>query len=300
MAEEQLDEQVEDGQEEALTSQADPKVQAEAKRMGWIPPDRYKGDPEKFVDADVFVKRGEEVLPIIKHQKSQLESKVAKLAEENAHLVEVVKKNEEAMKALERYHTGETKRKVEQVRKELKAAYAKASEAGDHEAMAEVTDQMTQLNAKVDETAEDEEETPKSRTPAPKSNGLDPEFIEWAEDTGWYGKDRRRTALANAVAAELRQGGEEATGREFLDLVREEVENTMPLGRRPNPNKANGGSARGGAAGGGGGRKGYESLPADARAACDSYNNELVGEGRRYKTTAEWRAAYAKQYYEDA
>ena len=41
-----------------LESKATPEVQAEAQKMGWIPPERYKKAPEQFVDADEFVERG--------------------------------------------------------------------------------------------------------------------------------------------------------------------------------------------------------------------------------------------------
>lgn len=279
-----------------LESKADPEVQTQAQRLGWIPPERYKGDPERFVDAEEFLRRGEEVLPIIKKQKAQLESDVGRLSGEVSHLKEIITKNQEAMAALEEYHTSETKRKVAQVRKELKSEIMRASEAGDHAALAEATDQLSQLNEKVEDT-----ETPALRKPAaaPPPQSLDPDFVAWAEDTGWYGTDRRRTALANAVALELREGGEKSKGRDFLDLVAAEVEKELPVRRRtpPNPEKVSGGRPGNGS---GGGRKAYADLPPEAKSACDSFADQLVGEGRRYKTLAEWRSKYTKDYFEEA
>ena len=54
--------------EVVVESAAAPEVQAEAEKLGWIPATRYKGDAERFVDADEFIKRGETVLPIVKEQ----------------------------------------------------------------------------------------------------------------------------------------------------------------------------------------------------------------------------------------
>jgi DNA repair exonuclease SbcCD ATPase subunit len=286
-----LDEGQED--EAVLDSKADPALQAQAQRLGWMPPERYKGAPEKFVDADEFVRRGEEVLPIIRQQKAKLESDVGRLSGEVSHLKEIIAKNQEAMTALEEYHTGETKRKVAQVRKELKSEIARASEAGDHEALAEATDQLSQLNERVEETAPVEKQKE-----LPPAEQLDPGFIAWAEDTGWYGKDRRRTALANAVAVEMREKGEKSTGREFLDLVAAEVETELPRVRRarPSPEKVAGGRLGSGSSGG---RKGYADLSAEAKVACDTFADQLVGEGRRYKTLADWRAKYAKDHFEE-
>lgn len=288
------DEQVLDKEaDEPLESKAEPDVQAQAKRMGWIPPERYKGAAEKFVDADVFLRRGEEVLPIIKQQKAKLEGEVTRLSGEVNRLAGIIEKNQEAMVALEEYHTAETKRKVTAVRKELKAEIVRASEAGDHEALAEATDQLSQLNEKVEETREEEK-----REEVPPPVKLDPAFVSWAEETGWYGKDRKRTALANAAAVELREQGETAVGREFLDLVTDEVEKVIPSRRqRANPDKTS--SSRPASRGNGGG-KSYADLPAEAKHACDGFTNQLVGEGRRYKTKTDWQAAYAKNYFEEA
>ena len=295
MAEESVAEQAEETV--ALESKVDEATQANARKMGWIPPERYKGDPEKFVDADEYIKRGEEVLPIIKQQKAKLEQQVGTLTGKVSQLEEIITKNQEAMLALEEYHDGETKRKVAEVRKQLKSEIARASEAGDHEALAEATDQLSQLQDKVDETAETGKRTTAKQPPATK---LEPYFTEWAEETGWYGSDRRRTALANAIALELRQEGETATGREFLDLIAAEVDKTLPSKRREaqgNPDKVGGGRASGG--GGGGRGRSYADLPSEAKTACDGFANQLVGAGRRYKTLNDWRAAYAKSHFEE-
>jgi len=37
----------------AVESVQPPEVQARAEELGWIPPSRFHGDPERFVDADV-------------------------------------------------------------------------------------------------------------------------------------------------------------------------------------------------------------------------------------------------------
>ena len=48
---------------------------------------------------------------------------------------------------------------------------------------------------------------------------------------------------------------------------------------------------------GAGGGKGFDSLPADAKAQCKADAREFVGEGRPFKTTAEWNKHYADLYW---
>jgi len=292
-----MDPELSTGEDTAvLESTAPPEVREKALDMGWIPPERYKGDPDKFVDAEDFVRRGEEVLPIVKARARKLEGQVGELTGKVTHLESLIKANAEAMEALEQYHTAETQRKVAQVRKDLKSELARASEAGDHEAVAEATDQLVQLNAKVEEA----EAAPKPRKPElPAEQPLSPEFKEWAEDTGWFGKDRRKTAVAMAVAQELRAAGETATGRDFLDLVAAETNKTFNGGAAARPSSDKVGSGRPGAGQRISGGKTYNDLPPEAKAACDSYAKQLVGEGRRHKTLADWRAKYTQQYFEE-
>ena len=38
-----------------VESQQPIEVQREAEKMGWIPPTRFKGDPSRFVDADIYI-----------------------------------------------------------------------------------------------------------------------------------------------------------------------------------------------------------------------------------------------------
>ena len=67
-------------------------------------------------------------------------------------------------------------------------------------------------------------------------------------------------------------------------------------GGAPRPtSKVESGSPRGK---GGGGSQSYDSLPADAKAACKEFAADLVGEGKVYKTLKEFQTYYAKTYYE--
>ena len=50
-----------------------------ARAQGWRPKDEYNGNPDRWVDAEAFVKRGEEELPVVRERNRHLESRVTEL-----------------------------------------------------------------------------------------------------------------------------------------------------------------------------------------------------------------------------
>ena len=286
----------EQGEDQAVQSAATPERQAEAEKMGWIPPERFKGAPEKFVDADEFIERGETFLPFIKENNKRLKNEVGTLT---AQIQQTNAKLDKAMKMLddqEERHSVETQRAVEKARIDTKAALAAASKEGDHEAVAELTDQLTKLNA-ADAGEDGKQDKPVVNTDTNRQAQVDPVLLAWQqEEAPWFGPDKRRTALALVVAQELREGGEGATGRRFYQLVAAEVEKTLGTDTRAKEDKVEGGRNSGDSRANGGG-KGYSALPAEAKKACDDDARKFVGDGKRYKTQAEWRTRYAELYF---
>jgi len=280
-----------------VESSATPEVQQKAERMGWIPATRFKGDPARFVDADMYLERGETVLPIVKEQNKRLHAEIEALRTNQSRTEAALAAATKAIDEIEERHTVATQKAVEGARTQLKAQLVAASEAGDHEAIAELTDRMVQLKAA--EAAA----PPAPKTPAPPPPFVaTPDLQEWNDENPWFGKDTRKTNLALTIAQELREGGETATGKVFFDKVRDELEVTLgtKVDALPPTSKVEGG--RNGSAGESrqtGGR-GYSALPADAKAACDADARQFVGATKRYKTAADWRSRYAEIYFEGA
>ena len=275
----------------AVESAQSTDVQAAAEKMGWIPPSRFRGDPERFVDADVYIERGETVLPIVKEQNKRLHAEVAGLREESAKTAAALKAAQTAIDQIEERHSVETQKAIEAARRQVKAQLSAASEAGDHEGVAELTDQLTQLNVVTPGPAKREEPLPPPTAFVPPAD-----LREWNAENPWFGTNKRKTALALGIAQELRDAGHTDVGRSFYEKVGAEV--AKELGETAlRSDKVEG--ARGGGDGEprNGGRKSYASLPADAKASCDADARRFVGEGKKYKNVADWRARYAELYF---
>lgn len=277
-----------------VQSQATPEVQAQAEKMGWIPPTRFKGDPERFVDADAYVERGETVLPIIKEHNKRLTQEVETLRADSAKTAAALKAAELAIAQIEERNSVATQKAVEAARRQVKAQLAAANEADDHEGVAELTEQLIIMNA-----AEKEAKATPIVPSVPTPPAIDPAMTAWNNDNPWFGADKRKTAYALAVAEELRAGGERAQGRDFYELVGAEVAAAFPTKEKPTPVDKVEGSRNGSSSESSGKGKGYASMPADARAACDADAKTFVGDKKKFKTIADWRSRYAELYFQE-
>ena len=273
-----------------IQSAAAPEVQERAEKLGWIPPERFKGDPTRFIDAEDYLERGETVLPIVKEHNRRVQVELDNLRQESSATAAALRSAQLAIEQIEERHTVATQKAVANARLQVKAQLAAASEAGDHDGVAELTDQLTQLKTaeEVARKAEPIVAPPVPFTPAP-------EMVEWNAENPWFGRDKRKTALALGIAQELRENGESSTGRRFFDLVAAEMEQTLAPATSA-ASKVEG--ARGGVGASKSGTKGYDALPADAKAACESDMRNFVGPNKRYKSAVEWRNRYAELYFE--
>jgi len=280
-----------DAEATLVESQATPEVQQAAEAMGWIPPKRFKGDPDRFIDADTYIKRGEEVLPIVREQNKRLHSELDTLKRESQQTRAALDKATKTLEQLEEVHTVATQKAVEDARRQLKIQLSAASEAGDHDGVAELTDQLVKMNAAVPDKAPAEKVTPPAEFTPP------PDLAQWNAENPWFGTNKRKTALALGIAQELRDAGETSQGRVFFDLVTAELDKELGTSQ-PRGDKVEGARGNGEAGGTGTGNKAsYAAMPAEARAACDSDAKRFVGEGKKYKTIADWRTRYAEIYH---
>lgn len=281
-----------------VESAAPPEVQARAEKMGWIPATRFKGDAATFVDADEYIKRGETVLPIVKEHNRRLEAQVTRLESDNRAIAATLAKAQTAIEEIEERHTVATQKAVEKAKADVKAQLAAASEAGDHIGVAELTNQLVELNTAVPE----EKKAAPVVVPQQRQEVVDPELVAWNTENTWFGTDTIKTQLALAIATELRQKGERATGAAFYDKVKLITEKRyVPDGEAaPTVDKVGGARNGGGSEDNrsGGEKRSFSDLPADAKAACQADTKNFVGPNKKYKTAAEWHSRYAEIYFE--
>lgn len=273
-------------------------IEVKAKEMGWVPLEDFKGNPDNWRDADEYVSRGEEILPIVRKDNERLRAEVAQTKAETARLKALVEAGQEAIVELKTFHSEDTRRQVEKAQKELRAAIKQAKADGDEDREETLREELTEVNAALKEAGP----TPTRDTPnVPSQPRVDPAFISWQNDNPWFETDAKRTALTVAIAQELRADPKNVglVGKAFYDKAAagaDEILNPRP-GRGHSKLEDGGGSGGPGGGPGSPGGKTFRDLPSEARDVCDRQAAKLVGEGRAFKTKEAWRAHYVEQFF---
>jgi hypothetical protein len=218
--------------------------EAEALKLGWVPKEKFRGNPERWVDAKAYVDRGNEVLPIVKAQLRKTEAEL-----------EEFKKTSAEWRTFSEAHTerqvNEWKAKYEEAVRDKSAALTQ----GDGEKFVEAEARQKQLEA-------EKPQPPKTEA----TKGPDPEFKAWLDENPWYVSDRKKRLKADLIGADLVQDG--LRGRALYDAVKERLEEL----EQDSTGTTRSGPQRGGrTAASTKGARTYENLKPDYKDACDRF-----------------------------
>lgn len=256
---------------EAPQQSAEPSYEDRALAMGWTPKTQFKGDPEKWVDAETFVKRGEEFLPFLKANNRRLEQALEKANAKIASLDKAVRGSiEHISKAEQRAYT--------RARADLEAELEQAAAAGDAETVKAVTKDIVALEKEVSAKPEkDEPDTP-------------PEMAEWLEANPWFGKDRAMTAACQAIANDVFEEG--YTGKAQLREVDKRIRAEFPhkFEKPENPNRKAPAAVEGFGSTPRPRGKSYSDLPPEAKQMCDEFCRDIKGMTRE---------KYVREYFKE-
>ena len=243
--------------------------EAEAKVEGWTPQSEWKGDPSRWVDAETFVKRGEEILPIVNAKNRKLVETVDGLRRE----IDDLKVGNSQFREFHEQALTRERQAKESAIAQLEAVRKKAITDGDGEAFDRADKQITKLRAQPDKTPQ-------------LSDGQK----AWLAENPWYESDRVLRALADGLSDGLAQERPELVGKKgFLDELTKRVKAEMPH-KFENPNRQRETVENTQQRGNGNGKaKTYENLPADAKTACDRFVRTIPGFTKeQYVATFDW------------
>lgn len=283
-----MDEELETGAEGAEGAADAAAVEARAKAMGWAPKEKWRGDPEIWVDAAEFVERGERVMPILRANSRKLEDKAAELERQNRELANQLTELRGSMDEFVGVQRDMMKERLAQQRTEIRRQLREARDSGDDTAIDALENSLETNTKQQDKLEKQAEKPPAEETPPPN-----PHYDAWRESNPWFGgtskEDRRKTALAMEYAREA--AGQKLSEKAFFDYVDEQLAETAP----PPVRKTESGRPSGGGAAAPG-TGGFDKLPPDAKAQAKKDAARFVGPNKLFKTEAAWFAHFAEQY----
>lgn len=278
--------------------------ESEARGMGWKPKEEFRGDPDRWSDAETYVKRGEEFLPIVQSNNRKLKETVDHQQTRLLELERVNKANAAALEAIQESNREQTVQQAVRTIEDIAVQIAAAREAGN------VTEELALLreHAEVTTKLETAKKPPvkqpvQQQAPAGGDPAQTPEFKQFLTDNSWWQTDAVMRAASIEIQNQLYSEGKISAATpqgERLEMVAEATRkrfNMKDNGRRQAPNRVEGGGGPG-AGGASGSAHSFNDLPAEAKAACDKAAKRLTfGDGKRFKDEAAWRQSYANTYF---
>lgn len=234
------------GQADAAEPQTQVRdYEAEAREMGWTGKDEFKGDEARWVDAETFVKRGEEMMPILKAQNKKLRAEMAEMRRD--------------LKKASQFFENAEKRGYERALADIEKRHEEAVEVGDTAAAKRAVDDMRKLEKDFAVKAEDASAEPDPAT-------LRRELDTWVADNDWYVLDEKKRAYADMQAnvmglAKDWPGGQKAWLDELGKRVERRFAETKPVPVSTGGNRSAPGS---------GGRT-FADLPPEAKKLADKW-----------------------------
>jgi len=274
--EEQIDENVDEPVEEPAVEQA---VIDRARRQGWVPKEEFRGDPGRWIDANVFVQRADEIMPILKETNRRLETKLTALEERLAKQSDMVTK----MVDIQNKYT-DTSYKTQIQR--IKERKLEAVRTGDEELFQKLEEQEAQI-----------EKPPVFEKPAeqsPITPTQQQELNAWFKaNDDWYGKDKDLTDYAMFISDKMvKQEGSTLQPIEFVEEVKARVKKAFPHKfEKKRVQDVDDTSVRGSGAYSTGTKKGWNDLPEEAKNQCIKMTKEIPGFTKE---------KYIKEYFEEA
>lgn len=238
--------------------------EAEARAHGWTPKEDFKGDPSRWVDAETFARRADEVMPFLKKQLEAVKRENADIKKQAARAAEYFSKAEE--------------RAYERAKAEITAKMEAAVEIGDVAAHRAAQKELDGL----------ERETPK---PAQVDQlSVKEALIEFRDENPWYDEGGVARDYADVVAEKYKDRAADMPPAEFFTFVAEKVKERYPqLGKvkaelRKGVSAVEAPTGRATARG-----RSFSDLPVEAQRMCDKWvKSGVIKDRAAYVSTYQW------------
>lgn len=261
-------------------------VRHEAESQGWVPKERFRGNENDWVDADVFVKRGREILPILRKNNENLVKDLQATKDQ-------LKEFREAAEEFKRFQKDAYERKAQEYEdriRQIKESRAQAISDGDGQKVNALDDALDQAKEDFKEAKQAVKDADVVKTPEPASTAIEPGLQVWLDKNTWFGEDKRMTSIVNGIGESLRLEFPTLKGQPFLDKLDEVLAEEFPNkfgGKKQSPaSRVESGSGRQSRSGSN--AQSYDNLPPDAKAACDRFVKQKLMTREQYLADFDW------------
>jgi len=273
-------------EENVTSNEIAPEVRQEAESQGWVPKERFRGNESDWVDADTFVKRGREILPILRKNNENLIKDLQSTKEQ-------LKEFREAAEEFKKFQKEAYERKAQDYEKriqEIKESRAQAISDGDGQKVNALDDALDAAKDELKEAKQAVKDAEKAPIETPASTEIEPGLQVWLDRNTWFGQDKRMTGIVNGIGESLRLEFHLLKGQAFLDKLDEVLAEEFPgkFGEKKSPSsRVESGSGRA-SRGSSSNAQTYDNLPSEAKAACDRFVKQKLMTREQYVADFDW------------
>ncbi len=251
-------------------------IETRARMMGHVSLEEFKGDPEKWVDAETFVKRAETELPIALGTIKTLERKLDRVERRFGEVTETLARFGEYHQTTLDRETAKAAAEYQRGIEEATAKMRQAAEEGDVEAFDKAKATSDALIKEAAELGKKADVKPDDGKPE-----IDPEInTQWVKDNPWFVKEFKMHKFAKECGDFLAITQPALKQKEQLEEIAKMVKEEFP-DYFENPNRRKMPSVDSGDTAASPGRttrgKGYNDLPSEARKMCDDFVRDIKG-----------------------
>jgi hypothetical protein len=274
-------------EENVTSNEIAPEVRQEAESQGWVPKERFRGNESDWVDADTFVKRGREILPILRKNNENLIKDLNSTKEQ-------LKEFREAAEEFKKFQRDAYERKAQDYEKriqEIKESRAQAISDGDGQKVNALDDALDVAKDELKEAKQAVKDADKAPIETPASTEIDPGLQVWLDRNTWFGQDKRMTGIVNGIGESLRLEFPLLKGQAFLEKLDEVLAEEFPgkfgAEKKSPSSRVESGSGRA-SRGSGSNAQSYDNLPSEAKAACDRFVKQKLMTREQYVADFDW------------
>lgn len=253
------------------------EAETKATRLGWVPKDEFKGDPDRWRPAEEFLERGERILPLVLKDNDRLHKRLGDVEA-------MLRETKEASKELLEFSTKSEQRAYERAKAEIQSKIEAAAATADPNAVRQGMRELDELNAEHVKPA------PKKDESAPVV--ADPVIQDWMAKEEWFTKSAVLNTYATDVFGELERSAPGMSKSELLAETKKRTMEKFPEKFGINPKREEAAavaSPSGQTATVRRDKRTYDNLPADAKRACDKFVKTISGYTReQYCKDYDW------------
>lgn len=268
------------------------EVEQKARGMGWLPEAEFRGKKEHWVDAEKYVKRGEEFIPFLQADRRRLEGDLTSIKGKVTELETQLKDATETITALKEFRTELNKERVQDLKANLVDGIKQAREDGDVE-------KEESLRTKLNEATESLKTPPKVETKQQDVTQL-PEWRDFIAENSWWNDDVVMRSASIEISKQMAASGKLdglSNAARFAAIAKATKERFHVDETPPRSSKVEGSKGGSTQQSDNSEERGYNDLPADVKQGAEDFEKRLVGKGKAYPDLKAYRDYYAAEYY---